>query len=147
MSDVIDEVLGLRQSDEVWQLRRTRPEVLEHLQGGYEALFGDAASSNGLTSEERAAAAAAICEFAGVEPLAAHYRELQPAGAPEGPRAAAITGWARLVAAEPQASRAEQLDELRAVGLDDAQIVTLAQLIGFVSFQLRVVVGLEQIGV
>ncbi|MDP9933740.1 uncharacterized protein YciW [Paenarthrobacter nicotinovorans] len=158
MSDLIDNVLDLTPNDPVWQVRRTRPEVLKHLQEGYEAIHHPTidTSGTGLTRDERAAVAYRVSQAANQLQLAAHYLSLicdennrnaalNPQNGTD--RVGTILEWAALVAARPDASSAEDIAKLKAAGLDDSQVITLAQTIGFTAFQARVVAGLEMMGV
>ena len=156
MTDVIDDVLGLREGDELWALRRTRPAVTEHLQGAYDAVFDPASSTLGhLSLDERAAVALRVCTVAKVSQLAEHYlsRITDPAlaragksGEADDPRLRAILSFATLVAGEPAASGQKEIDALQDAGLDRTAITTLSQVIAFTSFQLRVVAGLYMMG-
>jgi uncharacterized protein YciW len=158
MTDLIDDILQLQPGDAVWEVRRTRPEVLESLQAAYEAIHAPSADapSTGITADERAAVAYRVAAAAGQPALAAHYAGLigdegiRAAAVEDGDaseRVATILDWASLVAERPQASGADEVAELKAAGLDDPQIVTLAQIIGFTAFQARVVVGLDMMGI
>lgn len=158
MTDLIDDILHLQPGDAVWEVRRTRPEVLQHLQEAYEAIHapGADAPSTGVTADERAAVAYRVALAAGQSGLASHYaglitdENIRAAAVDDGDaseRVATILDWATLVAEQPQSSGADEIAELVAAGLDDPQIVTLAQIIGFTAFQARVVVGLDMMGI
>ncbi|WP_336697721.1 CMD domain-containing protein [Curtobacterium sp. USHLN213] len=141
-ADVIDDVLEIGPGDDVWQVRRERPEVLAHLQGAYDSFFGPTSTTNGLSRSERIAAAVAICRAAEANALADYYESLTADDHDPVVRERVVS-WAALVARDPQSSTASDVAALRDAGLGDPEIITLAQLIGFVSFQLRVVIGLE----
>jgi uncharacterized protein YciW len=156
MTDVIDEVLSLSEGDELWHLRRTRPLVLEHLQGGYDAIYDPESQTLArLSLDERAAVALRVCVVAEADALANHYlqriEDLELArcagiGESADPRTQVILDFATLVAGAPEESGLAEIESLRSVGLDDTAIITLSQLIAFTSFQLRVVHGLHMIG-
>ncbi|MRH87252.1 hypothetical protein GFY24_07205 [Nocardia sp. SYP-A9097] len=142
--DVIDAVLGAH-AESVRELRRERPAVVEHTRGVYEALLnGPAAASVGR--ERLIAAAVAVAELAGAPALAAHYAGLGTVPAQGDPVLAAILRHAALVTTAPATATRGDIDALAAAGLSDRDIVTVAQLIGYVHFQVRVLAGLTLIG-
>jgi uncharacterized protein YciW len=51
--------------------------------------------------------------------------------------------FAATLTTDPRRGDRAALERLRAAGLDDAAIVALAQLVAFLSYQLRVVAGLR----
>lgn len=144
VTDVIAAVLGVRAA-RVHELRRRRPAVVEHTQGVYEALLnGPAAESVGR--ERLIAAAVAVAELAGAPELAAHYAGLGTAPAEGDPVLAAILRHAALVSTAPATATRADIDALAAAGLSEGDIVTVAQLIGYVHFQVRLLAGLTLIG-
>ncbi|MEV6774320.1 hypothetical protein AB0N05_37360 [Nocardia sp. NPDC051030] len=144
MTDVIDTVLGAN-AGAVQELRRSRPAVVEHTQGVYEALLnGPAAESVGR--ERLIAAAVAVAELAGAPELAAHYAGLGTAPAEGDPVLAAILRHAARVSTAPASLTRDDIDALTAVGLSERDIVTVGQLIGFVHYQVRLLAGLALIG-
>jgi uncharacterized protein YciW len=58
-------------------------------------------------------------------------------------RLKAIIRHTDLVTLNPKDARSEDVSALRSVGLDDADIVKLSELIAFVAYQIRVVAGLR----
>ncbi|MEU1429007.1 hypothetical protein ABZ412_18205 [Nocardia sp. NPDC005746] len=143
-ADVIDAVLGPR-ADAVRALRATRPAVIAHTQGVYEALLnGPAAATVGR--DRLIAAAVAVAELAGAPELGAHYAGLGTAPAEGDPVLAAILRHAARVTTAPAAITRADIDALGAAGLSERDIVTVAQLIGFVHFQVRLLAGLTLIG-
>ncbi|MFD6357718.1 hypothetical protein [Nocardia tengchongensis] len=143
-ADVIDAVLGAR-ADAVRALRATRPAVVEHTQGVYEALLnGPGAAAVGR--ERLIAAAVAVAELAGAPELAAHYSGLGTVPAEGDPVLAAILRHAARVTSAPAAITRADIDALSEVGLSERDIVTVAQLIGFVHYQVRMLAGLTLIG-
>lgn len=142
--DVIDAVLGAHAVG-VRELRQARPAVVEHTQGVFEALLtGPGAESVGR--ERLIAAAVAVAELAGAPELAAHYAGLGTAPAEGDPVLAAILRHAARVSTAPAAITRADIDALATAGLTEADIVTVAQLIGFVHFQARLLAGLTLIG-
>ncbi|GAB0101669.1 CMD domain protein [Nocardia sp. JMUB6875] len=143
-TDVIDAVLGER-AESVRALRAVRPAVVEHTQGVYSALLDGEASAS-IGRERLVAAAVAVAELAGAPELAAHYASLGTVPAEGDPVLAAILRHAARVTTSPAAVTRADIDALAAAGLDERDIVTVAQLIGFVHFQVRLLAGLELIG-
>ncbi|RMX04972.1 carboxymuconolactone decarboxylase [Corticibacter populi] len=151
------------------QVLRQRQKVVSGVQNCFELFFPASTSTSAspgadadLTPAERLFAATLVARQADSPALAAHYSQglqaLATAGAADArqvlqaldaPRAAsarlqAIARFTQSVAADPAAAAQqapEQLAALRQAGLDAPAIVLLAQLIGFVSFQLRLLAG------
>lgn len=113
--------------------------------------------STGVGPEERYATALRVAVLHAHQPLVEHFRA-RLAGAGAGgvaaadveaglsealpPRTAAILAHAELLALRPAAATPDDHERLRAAGLDTAGIVTVSQLVSFVSFQARVLTGL-----
>jgi len=158
MSDVIDTLAGLAPDSPLWKLRRERPEVVTHLQGSDDAIFAPA-DDGGLTRAERAAAALRSSELLRDDVLVQHYRARLAALDPKGVLAKTVEGGAQLTDARwdaivahvdlvtrgPGAAAREDIESLTAAGLSSHAIVSLSQLIAFVSFQSRVLAGLRML--
>ncbi|MTE16649.1 carboxymuconolactone decarboxylase family protein [Nocardia aurantiaca] len=142
--DVIDAVLGAR-AGSLSALRATRPAVVDHTQGVYEALLDGPATAS-VGRDRLVAAAVVVAELAGAPNLAAHYAALGTAPAEGDPVLAAILRHAAQVSTAPASLTRTDIDALAATGLSERDIVTVAQLIGFVHFQARLLAGLELIG-
>jgi len=143
--DVIDGLLN----DERWAvLRRQRPDFVRYSQGSHDVLIVPA-EPGGISLAERAAAAWRIAVINGDEKLAAHYHALlDPATAARlaeamPPRLATIMAHVERVATAPRDATPEHIRGLEAVGLSARDIVTLSQLIAFVSYQVRVLAGMR----
>ena len=134
MHDLLDTMLGPR----VAALRAARPDFVRYTQGSYDVMVTPA-HPEGLTASERALAARRTADLSGHPALAAHYATLptQP-----GPRDAAILRHAELLATSPGAATRADIDALTRAGLSAAEIVTLSQILAFVSYQVRVAAGL-----
>lgn len=153
-ADAVDAVLGDSASS-VAAVRTFRPLTVAHTQGAYRALF-EPAEAGLLTVPVRRAIALRIAVLGDQPDLAAHYRKGLPADLEEfaDPAAAepaaadllAVRRHVDLLATAPATAGRESLQALTDAGLSTDDTVTLAQLIGFVSFQLRVVAGLGLIG-
>jgi len=169
-ADVIAQLAGILATADspLAQLRAQRPEATRHAQGSYRALF-DPADPGGLTLVERFAVALSVATLHGAREAAAHYRQRlvragagpeivaraeaagdsRPAALSDGaaaPRLQALLAHADLLATRPSQARPEHLQSLADAGLSTQEIVTLAQTIAFVSFQVRVVAGLRLLG-
>ena len=167
-TDTIDRVAGLSPDTSAYAVRHQRDKVAIATQNCEDALFGPDLPG-GLTQAERLAVAHDIARVSGLPALAAHYRsalDALPAPLPAALRALVDTpaapidalGDARLQAAvhfartlvtQPAQSDRAALLALPAAGLSVPDTVLLAQLIGFVTYQLRVVAGvaaLAQLG-
>ncbi|WP_157556536.1 hypothetical protein [Nocardia acidivorans] len=142
--DVIDEVLGAH-AELVRGIRRQRPEVVLHSQEVYAALLDGPATAS-VGRERLIAAAVAVAELAGAPTLAAHYAGLGTIPAQGDPVLAAILRHAALVSTAPATATRADIDALSAAGLSERDIVTVAQLIGFVHFQVRLLAGLSLTG-
>jgi uncharacterized peroxidase-related enzyme len=157
--DLLDLALGATEGSARHRLRRQRARVADASQAAHEAIFDGALP--GLAIDERLEAAWVVAQASGCEALARHYREAlaavasfseaaQAAGAVAATghgsaghaRREALLGFARTLAERPQEAGRDRLLALPAAGIDVDAVVTLAQLIGLVAFQVRVVAGL-----
>lgn len=156
-ADVLNALLGIDAGSPVADLRAQRSAATEHTQGSYAALFSPKTAS-AFDATERFATALRVAalhkEPALIDHYAARLRELgasermiaaaltgpETAGIPA--RGAAILAHADLLVIRPAAATPNDLRKLTDAGLSDAEIVTVSQLIAYVSFQVRVFVGL-----
>jgi len=160
--DVLSHLAAIAPGSPLAALRAQRPEAALHAQGSYVALF-DPAQAGGLTPLERFLVALRVAALHAAAPAVAHYRlRLANAGASAeivsaaesvsasesgvSPRAQAILRHADLLATRPAGARPDDLQALADAGLSTAAIVTLAQIIAFVSFQVRVLRALQLLG-
>ena len=155
--DIIDRVAGLAPDSVTHALRHQRAKVVEATQGSYEGLFDPALE--GLTLVERLLVALYASRLTPSPALAAHYRaelaahEVDAAtlaavesGAPEdltAPRLRAILAFTRTLIENPVAGDKAALQTLPASGLTTPAVVALAQLIAFLSYQTRLLAGLQ----
>jgi alkylhydroperoxidase domain protein/CMD domain protein len=158
-TDVLNDLAGITAGSPLADLRAQRPEVATHAQGSYTALF-DPANFGGLSAQERFVTALRVATLHAAGPAIAHYRQrLQDAGASQdivlaaesagsstSARLAALLLHADLLATRPAQARPANLQALADAGLSTAAIVTLSQIIAFVSFQVRVLAALQLIG-
>ena len=155
--DLLDRLL-LTAGGPVQQLRQVRGKVVSATQGSYEALF-DADWPGNLSLEERLLVAWYACRLTPQAPLAAHYREplqllatdAQTLAAVEqdalaelqSTRLQAMLGFTRTLVRNPVEGDREALNALLAAGLETIDVVTLGQLIAFISYQVRLAAGLS----
>ena len=144
-NDVIDRVAGLVPGDALHSTRRFRAKVVEATQASHDALLEQPVE--GLSTAERLRVAAHVCTIAGATSLARHYEGLlADAGggaAAASPAVPAMLRFAATLTTDPRRGDRAALALLKAAGLGDAAIVALAQLVAFLSYQLRVVAGLR----
>ncbi|MGD9890665.1 MAG: alkylhydroperoxidase domain protein [Dehalococcoidia bacterium] len=158
-SDILNALLGIDDASPLASLRAQRPEATNHTAGSYRALFVDTPTT-AVTPIERFAAALRVAALHEEPALAGHYAgqlrattessEQLVAAVQDGasaatlpPRLRAILAHADLLVIRPAAATPADLTALRTAGLSDPEIVTISQLIAFVSFQLRVLIGLS----
>ena len=143
--DVIDHAAGLAPGDPLHAARRFRQKVVEATQASHDALLLQPVE--GLSTADRLRVAAHVCTLAGAASLEEHYAE-RLADAPDrdepsSPALPAMLTFAATLTTDPRLGDHAAIDALKRAGLDDAAIVALAQLVAFLSYQLRVVAGLK----
>jgi uncharacterized protein YciW len=144
-TDVIDRAVGLAPGDPLHAARRFRAKVVEATQASHDALLQQPV--DGLSTEDRLRVAAHVCTLAGATALARHYEALLAAApgrdAAPSPALPAMLDFAAALTTDPREGDRAAIEALRRAGLGDAAIVALAQLVAFLSYQLRVVAGLQ----
>jgi uncharacterized peroxidase-related enzyme len=157
-TDLMDALVPLSTGDPARALRHQRDKVVAATQGSHEAIFDPAIT--GLTMVERLLAAHEIARLSECAPLLAHYRAVLRALPALDPEMRAIVDGSADVQALPLRLRAvlhfaatlslrpvegdkASLLALVSAGLATADVVLLAQLIAYVSYQVRVLVGLQ----
>ena len=156
-TDVVDAVVGLTAGSPVAVLRRQREAFVRHTQGSHDVLITPVDPA-GVSLIERAVVALRVASIERDAALVAHYRARLAAvdadrtavaagegGAADGvpPRLAAILDHVSLVTTAPASASKARLDALRQAGLAPRDIVTITQIVAFVSYQVRVVAGLR----
>jgi uncharacterized protein YciW len=143
--DVIDRAAGLAPGDPLHAARRFRAKVVEATQASHDALLQEPV--DGLSTADRLRVAEHVCKIAGAASLARHYQaQLDGAAgrdAMPSPALPAMLHFAATLTTDPRRGDRAALEALGRAGLGDAAIVALAQLIAFLSYQLRVVAGLR----
>ncbi|HSC63540.1 MAG TPA: CMD domain protein [Caldimonas sp.] len=145
LSDVIDRAAGLAPDDPLYRARRFRAKVVDATQASHDALLLQPV--DGLSTADRLRVALHVCTIAGATTLARHYetRLAADAGrdAPPSPALPAMLRFSAALTTDPRSGDRAAIEALRAAGLVDPSIVALAQLVAFLSYQLRVVAGLQ----
>ncbi|SDM68257.1 uncharacterized peroxidase-related enzyme [Oryzisolibacter propanilivorax] len=126
---------------QVQAARQQRAKAVAATQACEDLLLGPALEGAGLPLPERLAVAQAVAADSGVAALAAHYARPQPPQPVDGARWQAMRHFAHLLATDPAAADRAALQALTDAGLPVPEVVLLAQLIGFVTFQARVAAG------
>ncbi len=141
-NDLIDQLVCSRPQDPMRALRRERDKVVVASQASVDALMAPKLSGPSLALRLRVAAV--VAEHSGCADLATFY-QTHPwsAPTPDDPLTLGIERFARTLARRPADGDRRLLDTLPALGLSTPDIVTLAQLIGLVAYQARVVQGLR----
>ena len=144
-TDVIDLAAGLAPGDPLHTARRFRAKVVEATQASHDALLMQPVA--GLSTADRLRVAVHACTVAGATSLAAHYADLLASAADKDASSSralpAMLQFAATLTTDPRRGDSAALEALKSAGLDDAAIVALAQLVAFLSYQLRVVAGLQ----
>jgi uncharacterized protein YciW len=144
-TDVIDLAAGLAPGDPLHAARRFRAKVVEATQASHDALLMQPVA--GLSPADRLRVAVHACTVAGASTLAKHYADLLTRTVDDdaAPSRAlpAMLAFAAALTADPRRGDRAALAPLKGAGLDDAAIVALAQLVAFLSYQVRVVAGLQ----
>ena len=155
--DLVDRLIGLAPGAKTYEVRHFREKVAAATQGSYDALFDPALP--GLSLAERLLVALYATRITPSPLLAAHYRaRLADAGATPAdiavaesgkpadaatPRLAAILEFTRKLIEKPVEGDEAALKTLPAAGVSTPAVVTLSQLVAFLSYQVRLVAGLE----
>ncbi|WP_447920319.1 CMD domain protein [Achromobacter aegrifaciens] len=155
--DLVDRLIGLAPGAKTYEVRHYREKVAAATQGSYDALFDPALP--GLSLAERLLVALYATRITPSPLLAAHYRaRLTDAGATPAdiavaesgkpsdaatPRLAAILEFTRKLIEKPVEGDEAALKTLPAAGVSTPAVVTLSQLVAFLSYQVRLVAGLE----
>lgn len=154
--DIVDQLVGLTPGSQTFDVRHKRDKVAAATQGSYDALFDPALP--GLALADRLLVALYATRITPSPLLAAHYRaRAVEAGVPAAdiavaesgkpadaaaPRLAAILEFTRKLIEKPVEGDEAALKTLPAAGVSTPAVVTLSQLIAFLSYQTRLVAGL-----
>lgn len=155
--DLIDQLAGLKSGDALFNLRHQREKVAVATQGSYDSLFDPDLKDLGL--DERLLVALYACRLSNATELVAHYQSRLTAlkvpaaqcdvvlhGHPDTlteDRLRAILVFTRTLIENPIDGDKAAIETLPKAGLSIPAVVALAQLIAFISYQIRVVAGLK----
>ncbi len=156
--DLLNSLAGIEAGSRVGELRKQRSEIADYIQGSYNALLVDEDSTS-VSRVERGLISLRVASLEKSAPLVEHYRaylaeagttaesvsavESDTLGEGLSPRQKAILKHTDRLTKEPAAATPAHLEELQAQGLSAADIVTISQLIAFLSFQVRAIAGLK----
>jgi len=162
-TDIVDRIAGLSPGSPTHATRHKRDKVAAATQRSYEALFDSALLDLSLT--ERLLVALYACTLSNAPALAEHYAErLASSNADravidqivEGPlnesdiqepRLRAMLSFTRTLIESPIDGDKTALERLPAAGISTPAVVALAQLIAFLSYQIRLTAGLRALQV
>jgi len=155
--DLIDQLIGLQADDPLYAVRHHREKVAAATQGSYDALFDPARTD--LSLAERFLVACYAARLTSAVQLRDHYRQrlidagvntadmaVVTSGAPgdaADPRLATMLEFTRKLIEAPVEGDAAALQTLPAAGIPTPTVVTLAQLIAFLSYQVRLLLGVK----
>lgn len=156
--DLVDRIVGLHPGSRTYEVRHQREKVAAATQGSYDALF-DTALDQDISLTERLLVALYACRLTPSPELATHYRErllavgcdaalieMADRGHPEdfqNPRIAAMLEFTRKLIDKPVEGDKAALLALPTAGINTPAVVALSQLIAFLSYQVRLVAGLQ----
>ena len=144
-TDWIDYALGCSPDDPLHALRRQREKVISASQGSYGAIFDP--HILGISIEERWLVAHAVATLTGCTALADLYAknkkviDLKTIKT----RQNILLEYVEILTLRPAEGDKKALNKLISNGFSVLEIVMLAQLIGFVAYQARIVIGLNAI--
>jgi len=157
-TDIVDELADLQPGTPLSTLRAGRADVARYAQGSYRALL-EPADPTGVSRLERELIALRVAVLTASDALAEQHRERLrelkvsaeciaavehfPSAESLSARETAILQHVDLLTQEPRAAGQANIRTLQAAGLGVRDIVTIAQLIAFLSFQVRVLAGLR----
>ncbi len=140
--DVISDLAGVPPNSPLADLRAQRPEATQHAQGSYAALFETPQPSD-LSGAERLAVAAHVAGLHHATAAQRHYAGRLGPSKPTGPRWTALQRHADLLSLRPATATPDDLQALADASLSTTAMLTLSQVIAFVSFQVRVIEALR----
>ncbi|MCC6458303.1 MAG: CMD domain protein [Caldilineaceae bacterium] len=156
--DLLNTLAGIEADSPLGELRAQRGEIARYIQGSYNALL-EPAEGSGVSAIERGLIALRVAFLTGSEPLREHYRarlaelgastglvaevESTTPGDPLASRMLVILQHVDLLTHAPHEATPAHLAKLQAQGLSTPDIVTISQLIAFLSFQVRTLAGLQ----
>jgi CMD domain protein len=155
-TDIVDRIAGLTPGSATHATRHRRDKVAAATQRSYEALFDPALPDLSLT--DRLLVALYACTLSNASGLAAHYAErlasidadravidqvARGSADTQEPRLRAMLYFTRTLIEAPVDGDKTALERLPAAGIPTPAVVALAQLIAFLSYQIRLTAGLR----
>jgi len=146
-ADILDRLANIAPDSALAAARLTRDAATQHIQGSYRALF-TVSDGHDFTLPERLAVAHHVAIGHGDSRLAAFYAAQSETLAPPGDSSKLTAGLAHAqrLTRQPASASAGQLEVLRRVGWSPSAIVTLSQLVAYISFQSRLLLGYRLMG-
>ena len=161
--DAINDILGIQDGDKIAALRAQKPILADQLQAYYESIFEpDVVSAAELSPADRCVVAVRVASHTRSSAVAGWYAQLaRQRGVDEriidrahdiktpwngNDKLAAAIRHADLLTMAPSSARQLDLQALKSFGFTPAGIVSLSQVIAFVSYQLRLIAGLRAFG-
>ena len=157
-TDAIDRLVGITPGSPLAKVRAHRPDVASYAQSSYAALL-EPDDLGGVSRREREMVALRVALLTPSQVVAdAHRERLRALGAgndliasveafPNGSglseREKAVLRHTDRLIMEPRTATPAHIMELKAAGLTPRDVVTISQLISFMSFQVRVVAALR----
>jgi len=148
---LIEEMAGIRPRSPLAEALASRADILRLSQASHDAVLLPK-DAGGISHGLRAALAARMARQNDQTPLAVHYDglmrrsgeiEASPVSAADQRRVAAIVAHADLLTLHPREATRRDIEALTEAGIDDPDIVRLAELAAFVNYQARVIKGLQ----
>lgn len=156
-TDLIDSVVGLTPANPLYATRHARAKVSSATQGSYELFFDPAVGS--LAIPERLLVAYYACVLSKAASLAQHYHDAFLLQGGDGPtlalagdnqleqlsssRLKALLVFTGTLIEKPLEGDQAAVQALQTAGVSTPDIVMLAQLIAFLSYQTRLAAGLQ----
>ncbi|GAU86830.1 CMD domain-containing protein [Bosea sp. BIWAKO-01] len=151
---LIEDMARIRPGTPLAEALAARADILRLSQASHDAVLLPK-EAGGLSHGLRAALAARMARQNAQPSLAAHYDDLMrrngeiladAVSAVEQTRIAAIVAHSDLLTLRPRDATRHDIEALKLVGVDESDIVRLAELAAFVNYQARVIRGLQAIG-
>jgi uncharacterized protein YciW len=151
---LIEDLAGVRPGTPLAEALAARADILRLSQASHDAVLLPK-DPGGLSHGLRAALAARMARQNEQLTLAAHYDDLvrrsgevQSSEVPpaEQARIAAILAHSDLLTLRPRDAARRDIEALRAAGVEEPDIVRIAELAAFVNYQARVIRGLQVLG-
>jgi CMD domain protein len=154
VKDVINQLAGIESDSLIAGLRGQKPDLVQFAQGSYDALL-EPVDPESVSLFERHAIAYRVGLLTSVESVSAWHRQRLaslgtspeqieaiaafPNGDGLAPRVEALLAHTDRVTTSPGSAQPAHIEQLKAAGLSPGEIVTIAQLIGFLAYQVRAI--------